>query len=39
MTDNPLRVTPDSVFFRDLNTGETDSIDIWVMNAGRTPVQ
>lgn len=34
-----LRVNLDSIIFRDLKIGETDSIDIWVHNTGKSPVQ
>jgi hypothetical protein len=36
---NPLRVNPDSIFFRDLDQRESDSIDVWVMNAVKVPIQ
>lgn len=38
MSVNPLRVTPDIIFFRDLATGESDSVDVWVHNSGSSPL-
>ncbi|OHT12743.1 hypothetical protein TRFO_17376 [Tritrichomonas foetus] len=34
-----LRVNPDSIIFRDLKVGESDALDIWAHNAGKTPIQ
>ncbi|OHT11670.1 hypothetical protein TRFO_03893 [Tritrichomonas foetus] len=34
-----LRVVPDSIFFRDLSPGDSDSVEIWIHNVGKKPVQ
>ena len=34
-----IKVSPESIFFHDLKIGESDSVDFWVQNAGKTPIQ
>lgn len=33
-----LEVRPDSIIFRDLEPGDTDSIEVWARNSGKRPV-
>ena len=37
--EKALKVVPDTVFFRDISKGESDSVDIWVHNYGNKPFQ
>ena len=33
-----LEVRPDAIIFRDLDPGDTDSIDVWARNSGKRPI-
>lgn len=33
-----INVTPDSIFFRDVACGDSDSVDMWIHNFGKKPV-
>ena len=38
MSSPCIRVAPDSIHFRDVKKGETDSVEVWATNTGRSPI-
>ena len=38
ISSGSLQVRPDSIIFRDLEPGESDTVDVWARNIGKKPI-